>query len=69
MLLMARSIAVVIPAYNARPFLGEAMDSVLAQTRPPEQVVVVDDGSTDGTAAVARQWQAERGQGIPLTVL
>jgi glycosyltransferase involved in cell wall biosynthesis len=44
---------VVIPAYNARAYLGEALDSVLAQGVLVGKVVVVDDGSTDGTAALA----------------
>jgi glycosyltransferase involved in cell wall biosynthesis len=47
-------VAVVIPAYNAGQFIGEALDSVSAQTARPSEVIVVDDGSTDRTAAVAR---------------
>jgi glycosyltransferase involved in cell wall biosynthesis len=43
----------MIAARNAEPYLGEAINSVLAQTLPPEEVIVVDDGSTDGTAVVA----------------
>jgi len=40
--------AVVIPAYRAADTLARALDSVMAQTLPPRQVVVVDDGSPDG---------------------
>ncbi len=47
---------VVIPAYNAESTLAETIDSVLAQTRPPARVIVVDDGSTDSTAAVAGRY-------------
>lgn len=45
------AIAVVIPAYNANPFIGEAIDSVRAQTITQWECVVVDDGSTDGTSS------------------
>ena len=45
------TISVIIPAYNARRYLAEAVGSVLAQSRPATEVIVADDGSTDGTAA------------------
>lgn len=50
----AGSYAVVIPAFNAGRTLRDAIDSVLVQTVPPAAIVVVDDGSTDDTAAIAR---------------
>ena len=49
-------ISLIIPAYNAERYLGEAIDSVLNQTLPPTQVIVVDDGSTDRTSEVARRY-------------
>jgi len=44
------SISVIIPAYNAAEFIGDALDSVKAQEIQDLQVIVVDDGSADGTA-------------------
>jgi glycosyltransferase involved in cell wall biosynthesis len=49
-------ISCVVPVYNGERFLAEGLDSVLAQTRPPDEVIVVDDGSTDGTAEVAARY-------------
>jgi glycosyltransferase involved in cell wall biosynthesis len=44
-----------MPVHDGERFLGEAIDSVLAQTYEPVEVIVVDDGSTDGSAAIARE--------------
>ncbi len=44
------SISVVIPAYNAEQFVARALNSVLAQSRRADEIIVVDDGSTDKTA-------------------
>jgi glycosyltransferase involved in cell wall biosynthesis len=49
-------ISVMIGAYNAAPYLGEAVESVLAQTYRPMELIVVDDGSDDGTGDVARSF-------------
>jgi hypothetical protein len=48
----APTAAVIIPTYNRMNLVGQAVASILNQTRPPDEVVVVDDGSTDGTADV-----------------
>jgi glycosyltransferase involved in cell wall biosynthesis len=45
-------ISCIVPVYNGERYLSEALDSILAQTRAPEQIIVADDGSTDGTAGV-----------------
>ena len=42
-------VSVVIPAYNRKRLLGRALDSVFSQTCPADEVIVIDDGSTDGT--------------------
>jgi glycosyltransferase involved in cell wall biosynthesis len=60
-------VSVVIPCYNANRYLAEAIESVLLQTYPRIEIIVVDDGSTDETARIARSYpvhyiyQANRG--------
>lgn len=56
----AVDVAVVMPAYNAARFVADAVRSVLAQTLGNIQLVVVDDGSTDGTPDVLRTLQDDR---------
>lgn len=64
-------VSVIIPAYNAEPLLGRAIESALDQELRPREVIVIDDGSTDGTADVARSFgdrivflrQPNQGQG------
>ncbi len=46
-------VTVVVPAFNAGPYLEVTLQSLQQQTRAPERVIVVDDGSTDDTAAIA----------------
>jgi glycosyltransferase involved in cell wall biosynthesis len=45
-------ISILIPCYNAERWVGQAIESALAQTWPNKEVIVVDDGSTDGSRAV-----------------
>jgi len=47
------SVSVIIPAYYAAAFVREAIESSVVQTVPPQEVIVVDDGSTDDTGAIA----------------
>lgn len=47
---MTHRISVVVPTYNRAGLIRETLATILGQTRPPDEVVVVDDGSTDGTA-------------------
>jgi glycosyltransferase involved in cell wall biosynthesis len=51
-------ISVVIPVYNGAAYIGQAIESALDQTLPPGEILVVDDGSTDSTAAVVRRYPA-----------
>ena len=53
-------LTVVIPAFNRERYLGDALGSVLAQGHDALDLIVVDDGSTDATAAVARRFAAVR---------
>jgi glycosyltransferase involved in cell wall biosynthesis len=60
------SISVVIPAHNAEGTLDRALSSVLAQTLPPSEIIVVDDASNDGTARLAKSYS---GHGVNLLSL
>jgi len=53
---MSIAFSVVVPAYNREDFIEETLASIFAQEHPPSEVIVVDDGSTDATAAKARAW-------------
>jgi len=52
------TVSVLMPAFNVEPYLAESVESVLAQTYRDVELVIVDDGSTDGTLAVARRLRA-----------
>jgi glycosyltransferase involved in cell wall biosynthesis len=55
----APSISVVVPAYNAEPYVAETLTAILSQTHAPEEVIVVDDGSTDGTLAELARFRSD----------
>ena len=56
---MAPLVSILIPAYNAQPWIAETIRSALGQTWPNKEVIVVDDGSTDRTLRVAQQFEAK----------
>ena len=53
---MRESVSVIIPAYNRESLLPQTLRSLLAQTLPAVEIIVVDDGSTDRTGAVAESF-------------
>lgn len=50
------SISVIITAYNHEAYVADAIESAVGQTLPPDEIIVVDDGSTDRTAEIARSY-------------
>src|SRR4029079_9424796 len=56
---MTFSYSVVIPAYNAAATIGQSVQSILEQTIRPQEIIVVDDGSTDNIAAAIAGMRAE----------
>ena len=52
-------ISCLVPVYNGERYLGEALDSILAQTYRPLEIIVVDDGSTDGSARVVANYDRQ----------
>lgn len=61
------TVAVVIPVYNCAQYIEEALRSIEAQTRQPDRVVVIDDGSTDESGRVIAQFAAQ--SRLPLTII
>lgn len=54
---MKKTVDVIIPVYNCEQFVSQAINSALEQTYQPRQVIVIDDGSSDGTAEVVKALQ------------
>jgi glycosyltransferase involved in cell wall biosynthesis len=61
----APTVAVALPAWNVAPFIDEVLASVAAQTRPADEVILVDDASTDDTVERARRWEDR----LPLRII
>lgn len=68
------SVSIVIPAYNHARFLEQALESVLAQTHPAVELIVLDDGSTDGTRGILAKygnrfrWETQANMGQAATL-
>jgi glycosyltransferase involved in cell wall biosynthesis len=70
------SCSVIIPCYNSGRFLRETLQSLVDQTCHPDEIIVVDDGSTDDSAAIAEGWsssvrvirQANQGESVARNV-
>ena len=52
-------VSVIIPVYNVEPYLKQCMDSVVGQTLKEIEIICVDDGSTDGSLDILREYAAE----------
>lgn len=50
------TISCIVPVYNSEAYLGQALDSILAQTLPASEIIIIDDGSTDATAMIAAKY-------------
>lgn len=58
---MKDSISLAMPTYNGEQYLREQLDSIYAQTRVPDEVIVIDDCSTDGTVAILEEYHKKYG--------
>jgi len=71
---MSGTVSIIIPCYNAGPFLRETLDSTRRQSHPPLEVFVVDDGSTDDSPQIAQSFgepvrvmrQANQGESVAM---
>jgi hypothetical protein len=55
--MQATGVTAIIPAYNAQPFIAQALTSLATQTVPPQRIMVINDASTDATLATIHHWQ------------
>jgi hypothetical protein len=61
---MPATISAIVPAYNVEQYVGAALDSLIAQSAPFHEIIVIDDGSTDGTAVVLDKYRNHPGMRI-----
>ena len=53
------TISAIVPVYNTEKLVGRCIDSVIAQTYPNWELILVDDGSTDGSLGVLREYETK----------
>ena len=51
-------LSIIVPVYNVEAYLGDCLDSILAQTFTDFEVLLIDDGSTDGSATLCDEYAA-----------
>ena len=59
---MSGLISVIVPVHNGEAFLSDCLESLVRQTWRQLEILVIDDGSTDGSAALCRRWQEKDGR-------
>ncbi|MER2520127.1 MAG: glycosyltransferase [Bdellovibrionales bacterium] len=64
----AKLVSVVIPAYNHERFVAQGLNGILNEQYPNKEIIVIDDGSRDGTLKVIEQWAEAHKQEIPVTI-
>src|SRR5271170_1948910 len=58
-------VSILIPAYNAEAWISDTLRSAIAQTWEQKEIIVVDDGSTDQTLAIARRFESDSVRVVP----
>src|SRR5207253_4160151 len=58
MISASTSVSILMPSYNSAPYLRAAIESALGQTWPNKEIIVVDDGSTDRSLSIAREFES-----------
>jgi GT2 family glycosyltransferase len=60
-----RMVSIIIAAYNAEKFLSKVLDSIYQQTRLPDEIIIVDDGSSDNTREIAEEYKDKASRSFP----